>query len=152
MAAFAWEGRTRGGEVKKGVMDAETEVDVTSRLRGMGISLTKVRNKQYDIDLTLPEWLGGGVSNKDLVIFTRQLATMQDAGLPIVQCLEILATQSENRAFQKILLQVKLDVEAGKSLSDAFRRHTRVFDDLYVNLVAAGEAGGILDRILQRLA
>src|SRR3954470_6920240 len=110
MAAFAWEGRTRGGEVKKGVMDAETEVDVTSRLRQMGISLTKVRNKSKDINLELPDWLGGGVPTKDLVIFTRQLATMQDAGLPIVQCLELLGSQSESKPLKRILGTVKADV------------------------------------------
>ena len=152
MAAFAWEGRTRGGEIKKGTMDAETEVDVTARLRQMGISLTKVKPKGREIALELPLWLGGGVGAKEIVIFTRQLATMIDAGLPIVQCLEILGSQSDSKQLKRILAAVKSDVEAGKNVSDALRKHPAAFDDLYVNLVAAGEAGGILDRILSRLA
>ena len=150
MPAFAWEGRTRTGEARRGTMDVDTEIDVQSRLRQMGISVTRVRSKRAE--LRLPDFLGGGVSQRDLVVFTRQLATMQDAGLPIVQSLEILAGQSESKTFARILFDVKAGVEAGKSFSEALRAHPRAFDDLFVNLVAAGEAGGILDRILSRLA
>ena len=149
MAAFAWEGRTRGGEVRSGVMEVQSEIDVQSRLRQMGISVTRVRSKRAQ--LKLPDFFGG-VSQRDLVVFTRQLATMQDAGLPIVQSLEILAGQAESKAFGRILFDVKAGVEAGKSLSEAMRAHPKAFDELFVNLVAAGEAGGILDRILSRLA
>ena len=151
MPAFSWEGRTRGGETKKGVMDAETELDVTARLRSMGISMTKLRAGR-GFELKMPAFLEGSVGNKDIVIFTRQLATMQDAGLPIVQCLDILAGQAESKKFRRILSEVKGSVEAGKSLSDAMRKHPKAFTELFVNLVAAGEAGGILDRILSRLA
>jgi type IV pilus assembly protein PilC len=96
--------------------------------------------------------LRGGVSQKELAIFTRQFSVMIDAGLPLVQCLEILGTQAENKVFQKTLLQVRQDVESGATLADSMRKHPRVFDDLYCNMIAAGEAGGILDTILQRLA
>lgn len=150
MAAFVWEGRTRGGEVRKGTMEVETEFDVQSRLRQMGISVTKVRNASRD--LKLPAFLQPRVNERELVVFTRQLATMQDAGLPITQSLDILGNQAETRTFGRILLDVKGGVEAGKSLSEAMRSHPRAFDELFVNLVAAGEAGGILDRILSRLA
>jgi|SRR5579883_2987442 len=152
MPAFAWEGRTRAGDVKKGVMEADTEIDVTSRLRSMGISLTKVRNKGRDIKL--PEFLNffGGVGQKDIVIFTRQLATMIDAGLPIVQCLDILSSQTESKNFARMLAEVKGSVESGRNFSESLRKHPKAFSELYVNLVAAGEAGGILDRILSRLA
>ena len=150
MPAFAWEGRTRGGEVRKGVMEVDTEVDVQSRLRQMGISVTKVRNRSRD--LKLPAFLQPSVNQRELVVFTRQLATMQDAGLPITQSLDILGNQAETKLFGRILLDVKSGVESGKSLSEAMHRHPRTFDDLFVNLVAAGEAGGILDRILSRLA
>ena len=151
MASFAWQGRTRGGQTKKGTMEAETEVDVTSRLRQMGIATTKVKTRS-ELTLNIEDLLAGSISSRDLVIFTRQLATMIDAGLPIVQCLEILGGQSDSKLLKKILQTVKGDVEAGKNFSDALRKHPKAFDELYVNLVAAGEAGGILDRILQRLA
>src|SRR5438067_1032444 len=139
MPAFAWEGRSRAGDTRNGVMEAETEVEVTSRLRAMGISLTKVRNKGRDIKL--PDFLRlfSGVGQKDLVIFTRQLATMIDAGLPIVQCLEILSSQTENKTFARILAEVKASVESGRNFSESLRKHPRVFSELYVNLVAAGE-------------
>jgi type IV pilus assembly protein PilC len=152
MAVFAWEGRTRAGEVRKGTMEAEAEPEVANRLRAQGITMSKARRKAKDIEIKLPFGIGQGVPEKDLVVFTRQFATMIDAGLPIVQCLDILAAQSPNKNFQKVLYDVKSQVESGSTFSDALRKHPRVFNELYVNLVQAGEVGGILDTILERLA
>jgi type IV pilus assembly protein PilC len=152
MPVFAWEGRTRAGEVRKGLMEAEAEPEVANRLRAQGITLSKARKKAKDIELKLPFGLGQGVPEKDIVVFTRQFATMIDAGLPIVQCLDILASQSPNKNFQKVLYDVKGQVESGDTLSAALRKHPHVFNDLYTNLVQAGEVGGILDTILSRLA
>ena len=152
MAQFAWEGRTRAGEVRKGVMDAEAEPEVANRLRSQGITMSKAKKKAKDIEIKQPFGWGQGVPEKDLVVFTRQFATMIDAGLPIVQCLEILAQQSPNKNFQKTLFDVKSQVESGSTFSDALKKHPQVFDDLYTNLVQAGEVGGILDSILTRLA
>ncbi len=148
MAKFQWEATTRGGEKKKGVMEAESAAVVENRLRSDGLTIDRVKKEPKQLQLP---W-GGGVPPKDLQIFTRQLATMIDAGLPLVQCLDILSTQTPNKNFAKILSQVKSSVETGSTFSDALRRHPKVFDDLYVNLVAAGEIGGILDSILNRLA
>jgi type IV pilus assembly protein PilC len=152
MAKFQWEGTTRAGEKRRGVMEAATAADVEARLRGDGMAVGKVKKEGGLGDININLTFGSGVTPKDLQIFTRQLATMIDAGLPLVQCLDILATQSQNKAFQKVLTQVKSNVEQGSTFSDALRRHPKVFDELYVNLVAAGEIGGILDTILSRLA
>ncbi len=148
MAQFVWEGRTRAGEIRKGVMEALAEPDVQARLRQQNIAITRVKKKPREINIQL----GTGVGAKDITVFSRQLATMIDAGLPIVQCLDILANQSENKNFGKVLLNVKADVESGAHLSEALRRQPKVFNELFTNLVAAGEAGGILDRILSRLS
>ncbi len=151
MAKFQWEGTTRAGEKRKGVMEAASAAEVESRLRGDGMAIGKVRKEGgFNVDINIQ--IGTGVTAKDLQIFTRQLATMIDAGLPLVQCLDILAGQSQNKAFAKILFSVKSAVEQGATFSDALRKHPKVFDELYVNLVAAGEVGGILDTILGRLA
>jgi type IV pilus assembly protein PilC len=148
MAKFQWEATTRAGEKKRGTMDAENATVVESRLRADGLTIDRVKRTDGALNFTF----GSGVSSKDLQIFTRQLATMIDAGLPLVQCLEILSSQTPNKAFQRILQQVKSSVEQGSTFSDALKRHPKVFDELYVNLVAAGEVGGILDTILNRLA
>src|SRR4051812_42457048 len=148
MAKFQWEATTRNGEKKRGVMEAETATQVEARLRGDGLIIDRVRREPMQIQISF----GSGVAAKDLQVFTRQLATMIDAGLPLVQCLDILAAQTPNKIFARILGQVKSAVEQGSTFSDALRRHPKVFDDLYVNLVAAGEVGGILDTILNRLA
>ena len=148
MAKFQWEATTRSGEKRKGTIDAETAAQVEARLRGDGLTVDRVKKEPVQIQITF----GSGVGHKDLQIFTRQLATMIDAGLPLVQCLDILAAQTPNKVFARILSQVKSSVEQGATFSDALRRHPRVFDDLYVNLVAAGEVGGILDAILKRIA
>jgi type IV pilus assembly protein PilC len=151
MAKFQWEGTTRAGEKRKGVMEGSSASDVESRLRGDGLAVQRVRKEGgFNIDINLA--FGGGVPAKDLQVFTRQLATMIDAGLPLVQCLDILATQSPNKIFAKKLGDVKTAVEQGSTFSDALKKHPKVFDELYVNLVAAGEIGGILDTILGRLA
>ncbi len=149
MAKFQWEGTTRAGEKRKGVIEAESAGSAEERLKSDGLSNMRVRREGgFNINIQL----GSGVTPKDLQIFTRQLATMIDAGLPLVQCLDILSNQSENKSFQNVLKGVKNSVEQGATFSDALRKHPKVFDELYVNLVAAGEVGGILDTILNRLA
>ena len=152
MAVFSWEGRTRQGATKKGVIEAANEAAVMAQLRAQMIMPISVKEKGsgvLDMEITLFE---GGVKTKELVIFTRQFATMIDAGLPLVQCLDIQANQIDSKPFKKVLLAVKNDVEQGSTFADALRKHPKVFDDLYVNLVHAGEVGGILDTILNRLA
>src|SRR5262245_12658744 len=148
MAEFVWEARARTGEVRKGTMEADDMEAVDSRLRAQQLTPTKVKRKARDISFTI----GSGVSGKDLVTFTRLFATMIDAGLPIVQCLDILQGQTDNKIFAGILRDIKANVEQGATFSDSLARHPKVFDALYVNLVAAGEVGGILDTILNRLA
>jgi type IV pilus assembly protein PilC len=150
MATYAWEGRLRSGEIKKGTIEAESEEAALQRLRLDQINVTKI--KKAAAALKLPKFGKGKVSEKDVVIFVRQFATMIDAGLPLVQCLEILSSQTDNKAFGQILGEVKVAVEGGSSFSDALKKHPRTFDDLFVNLIAAGEVGGILDTILGRLA
>ncbi|GAG44365.1 unnamed protein product, partial [marine sediment metagenome] len=151
MPVFTWEGRTRQGTTKKGVIEAPSEAAVMTQLRGQMIVPVKVKPKAKDL-LEGFDLLKGGVKTRELVIFTRQFATMIDAGLPLVQCLEILGGQQTNKAFKEILLAVKNDVEQGSTFADALRKHPKPFDQLFVNLVAAGEVGGILDTILNRLA
>jgi type IV pilus assembly protein PilC len=146
MAKFNWEATSRAGEKRRGVMEADAASEVEARLRSDGFVVERVKKESAMIVI------GSGVSSKDLQIFTRQLATMIDAGLPLVQCLDILSNQTPNKVFQRILTSVKNTVEQGATFSDALRKHPKVFDDLYVNLVAAGEVGGILDTILNRLA
>jgi type IV pilus assembly protein PilC len=151
MASFNWVGRTRDGLVKKGTIAAESAEAATAALRAQAIVPTSVRAQSKDLAELLP-FLKPRVTTKQIVVFTRQFATMIDAGLPLVQCLEILGSQEENPTFKKIVLQVKSDVEAGATFSEALAKHPKQFDRLYVNLVAAGEVGGILDTILARLA
>jgi type IV pilus assembly protein PilC len=148
MAKYQWEGVTRAGETRKGVLEATNEEAVANRLRAEQITPRKIRRAPREINLSF----GTGVNQKDILIFTRQLATMIDAGLPLVQCLDILATQTENPQFAKILQSVKTHVESGATFSEALSRHPKVFDPLFVNLIAAGEVGGILDTILNRLS
>ncbi len=148
MAVFIWEGKTRQGEQRAGTMEAANADIVIERLRAQQIQASKVKKKPVEIHIKL----GTGISAKEVVIFTRQFATMIDAGLPLVQCLEILGSQQTNVHFQKVINSVKGDVESGSTLADALGKHAKVFDELYVNLVAAGEVGGILDTILNRLA
>ncbi len=145
MAEFTWEARGRMGETRKGTMEAESEAAVLAKLRAQQLNPTKV-SKKFQIRI------GTGVSSQDLVKFIRQFATMIDAGLPLVQCLEILANQESNKSFQQVIREIKATVEQGATFSDALKRHPKIFDELFVNLVHAGELGGILDTILNRLA
>src|SRR5512140_3277755 len=130
-------------------MEAQDSAAVESRLRQMGIEPVKVKKKPKEFHLTIPGF--GGVTTKDILVFTRQFSVMIDAGLPLVQALDIIGTQSDNPAFRKVLLAVKARVEAGSTFADALAEHPKVFDELFVQLVRAGEIGGILDTILQRL-
>jgi len=149
MPSYEWKGRDRNGNTQSGVLIGDSKEAVIAALRRQQIVVTTVKEKGKEI--ALPKF-GGGIKAKEIAVFTRQFSVMIDAGLPLVQCLDILGQQQENKGFQKIILQVRQDVEAGSSLAEAMRKHPQAFDDLYVNMVAAGEAGGILDTILQRLA
>jgi type IV pilus assembly protein PilC len=149
MPAFSFSGKTRDGKSVKGERVAESKDAVMALLRRDQIIVSSVKEKGKE--LALPK-LGGGVPAKELAVFTRQFSVMIDAGLPLVQCLEILGTQQENKTFAKILQQTRMDVEGGATLADAMRKHPKAFDELFVNMIAAGEAGGILDTILKRLA
>ncbi len=149
MPSYAWKGRNRAGSVQEGALVADSKEIALAQLRRQNIVVTGIRERGKEISLSK---VGRKVPPKILAVFTRQFSVMIDAGLPLVQCLEILALQQEHKNFQKILLQVRQDVEAGSTLADAMRRHPKAFDNLYVNMIAAGEAGGILDTILQRLS
>ncbi|MEY2668285.1 MAG: hypothetical protein RJA59_923 [Pseudomonadota bacterium] len=146
---WKWEAKTRQGEVRAGEMEAADDAAVKARLSQMGLEPTKVKKKPKEIHLKIPGF--GGVTTKDILIFTRQFSVMIDAGLPLVQGLEIIATQADNREFRRVLMDVKLRVESGSTFADALAVHPKVFDELFVQLVRAGEIGGILDTILQRL-
>jgi len=149
---FSWEARTKGGSVQKGTMEADSVEAVEAQLKKYGMmGITVKEQGKLSMELKLPSF-GGGVETKDLVVFTRQFATMIDSGLPLVQCLDILAGQQENKTFKEVLYKVKESVESGSTFADALAKHPKIFDDLFVNLVAAGEIGGILDTILNRLA
>ncbi len=149
MASFEWKGRDRGGRAQSGVLVADNKEAVFAVLRRQQVVPIAVKEKGKEI--ALPK-LRRGINEKSIAIFTRQFSVMIDAGLPLVQCLQILGEQQDNKAFQRIILQVREDVEAGSSLAAAMKKHPRAFDELYTNMVAAGEAGGILDTVLQRLA
>ncbi len=149
MPAYVWKGKTRRGVATSGERVADSKDAVIAMLRREQVLVTSIKEKGKEF--ALPK-LGGGIKPKDIAIFTRQFSVMIDAGLPLVQCLEILGTQQENANFQKVLLGVRQDVEGGFSLADAMKKHPQAFDNLYTNMIAAGEAGGILDTILKRLA
>jgi type IV pilus assembly protein PilC len=147
---FKWSGKTLRGAVQAGEMTVNTKEDVVSVLRKQGIIptvITEIKPGKKPFGAKKQK-----ITDKDLVVFTRQFATMFNAGIPIVQSLDILANQIENKTFGRIIAQIKGDVETGATLSNALNRHPKVFDDLYVNLVAAGETGGVLDEVLTRLA
>jgi type IV pilus assembly protein PilC len=149
MPAYVWKGKTRDGKAVSGERVADSKEAVMALLRRDQILVSSVKEKGKE--MAIPKF-GGGVPAKSLAVFTRQFSVMIDAGLPLVQCLEILGTQQDNKTFAKILQQTRMDVEGGASLADAMRKHPKAFDELYVNMIAAGEAGGILDTILKRLA
>ena len=154
MAKFDWEARSKAGSTQKGVMEANSAAQVETQLKRYGFAgiTVKEQGKGFSMELKIPGMGAKKIDTKDLVVFTRQFATMIDSGLPLVQCLDILSGQQENKTFKEILVKVKESVESGSTFADALSRHPKAFDQLYVNLVAAGEVGGILDTILARLA
>ncbi|MEK6673834.1 MAG: type II secretion system F family protein [Nitrospirota bacterium] len=145
---FQWSGKTLRGTIESGELSANSKEEVISQLRRKNITPTVITEKKSKI----PFSFGSKASDKDITVFTRQFATMIEAGLPLVQSLEILTSQVENKTLAKVLSSVKTDVEAGSTYADALKKHPRIFSELYVNMIAAGEAGGILDTILNRLA
>ncbi len=149
---FEWSGKTSRGAIETGEMPANSKEEVMALLKKRNITPTLIKPKEKKARFAGLSALGGGVKDKDIVIFTRQFATMIDAGLPLVQALEILTTQVENKFLGKTLGIIKSDVEAGSTYADAIRKHPKAFSELYANMVAAGESGGILDTILNRLA
>src|SRR6201988_2534517 len=149
MPEYKYQGTSRSGSSVSGVMTAANKTELASILKRQQITATKMTEKGKEFNIPT---FGGGVNSKELAIFTRQFSVMIDAGLPLVQCLEILASQQENQTFQKVLAGTRGSVEGGATLSAAMRQYPKVFDALYVNMVEAGETGGILDTILQRLS
>ncbi len=150
MPSYLWSGRTRAGATMEGIELADSRDAALSALRRRQIQVTKIRERGREIPV-MPKF-SRKIPSKRLAIFTRQFSVMLDAGLPLVQCLEILGSQEENKNFATIIQTTRSDVESGSSLAEAMRKHPKAFDDLYVNMVAAGEAGGILDVILRRLS
>ena len=151
MPVFLWEGQTRKGEKKKGEIEAANEAALRGILRRQGLTSITVKQKPKNLSEYLP-FLKQKVKEKEVVIFARIFATMINAGLPLIQCLDLLAQQEQNKTFAQIITAIKEDIEGGSTLSDALKKYPNIFDDLFVNLVAAGESGGILDVILQRLS
>jgi type IV pilus assembly protein PilC len=149
MPVFTFRGTNRAGDTVTGEQTAANKAELVNTLRRQQINVTKMSEKGKEFNLPT---FGGGVDAKELAVFTRQFSVMIDAGLPLVQCLEILAGQQENKVFQKVLTGTRSSVEGGSTLSASMRQYDKVFDALYVNLVEAGETGGILDTILQRLS
>src|SRR5665213_2272001 len=149
MPVFTYRGTNRAGATVSGELAATSKSELVNSLKRQQINVTKMSEKGKEFSLPT---FGGGVDSKELAVFTRQFSVMIDAGLPLVQCLEILAGQQENKVFQNVLAGTRAAVESGSTLSAAMRQYEKVFDALYVNLVEAGETGGILDTILQRLS
>ncbi len=153
MPKFNWEARNKSGQIQKGVMEADSVTLAETQLRRFGFTGISIKQESKGTAIKIPGFGGAKkVDTKDLVVFTRQFATMIDSGLPLVQCLEILSSQQENKTFKDALCKVKESVESGSTFADALAKHPKIFDQLFVNLVAAGEIGGILDTILNRLA
>jgi type IV pilus assembly protein PilC len=149
MGQFKYEAKDRTGEIVKGTITADSEAGVSQKLKAQGLTLVSAKKGlSFDVNISF----GGSVTAKDLKTFTRQFATMIDAGLPLVQCLDILGSQSENKWFGEKLLEIKELVEGGSTFSEALGKYPRIFDELFVALIAAGEMGGILDTIMKRLA
>ena len=149
MPVFQYTAKTRSGTVQKGEIEANDPSNARFLLRQRQLDATKLKPKAKEIELRFG---GGKIKEKDVVVFTRQFATMIEAGLPLVQCLDILSRQADNKLFGETVAKVKHSVESGESFADALRKHPKVFDNFYANMVEAGEAGGILDTILNRLA
>ena len=151
MPVYAWKGKAPGGATQSGELTLANKEEVLQYLRKKRIVATEVKEKGGALSFKLPS-IKKGVSIRDLVIFTRQFSTMVNAGLPLVQCLDILSKQAESALFRQIVADVMHDVESGSTLAEAMGKRQAAFDNLYVNMVDAGEAGGILDDILARLA
>ena len=151
MPFYIWKGEDRKGNTQKGELEAHSEAVVRTQLRRTGIQPTKIKEKPKDLFENV-SFLQPKVVTADVVIFSRQFATMINAGLPLIQSLDILHAQEKNKTFRKVLKQIKEDVESGATLADALGKHPDIFDDLFVNMVAAGEVGGVLDTILNRLS
>jgi type IV pilus assembly protein PilC len=151
MPVYQWVGTNRKNETRKGEMEAANEAIVRSNLVRLKITPNKIKKKPKDLFENV-SWLQPKVKEKDIILFARQFSTMIDAGLPIIQCLEILFTQQGNKTFKRMIKEIKEQVEGGATLAEALKRFPKHFDDLFVNMISAGEAGGILDAILRRLA
>jgi type IV pilus assembly protein PilC len=151
MPVYLWVGKNRNGDVQKGELDLSSEDAVRNHLTKLRITPTKIKKKPKDLFESI-SFLQPPIKEHDIIIFSRQFSTMIDAGLPIIQCLDILFAQQENKTFKNMLKDIKESVEGGQTLAEALRKYPKHFDDLYVNMVAAGEAGGILDTILRRLS
>src|SRR5947208_13997448 len=154
MPTFAYSGRTRGGQNVSGERAADTMDAAVAALRREQILVTRITPSKAETAAKKEKVgkIGKRVAAKNLAVFTRQFSVMIDAGLPLVQCLDILGTQEDDKNFSAVILQTRSDVESGASLADAMRKHPKTFDSLFTNMIAAGEAGGILDTILKRLA
>jgi type IV pilus assembly protein PilC len=151
MPVYVWKGKNSYGEKRKGEIEAVNEAAALGQLKRLRIDNPKIKEKPKDLFENIAIFKPK-VTGKDIVIFTRQMSTMIDAGLPLVQCLQILAKQQDNSTFKRVLTEVQTDVESGTTLADAMRKHPKVFDNLFSNMIEAGELGGILDTILSRLA
>ena len=151
MPVYQWVGTNQKNQTRKGQMEAANEAIVRSNLMRLRITPSKIKKKPKDLFENV-SWLQPKVKEKDIILFARQFSTMIDAGLPIIQCLEILYTQQGNKTFKGMIKEIKEQVESGATLAEALKRFPKHFDDLFVNMIAAGEAGGILDAILRRLA
>jgi type IV pilus assembly protein PilC len=151
MPVYLWEGRNKNNMVQKGELDAPSEEAVRAQLGRARITVTKIKKKPKDLFEGVAI-LQPPVKEKDIILFARQFSTMIDAGLPIIQCLDILHSQQENKTFKVMLKEIKESVESGATLADSLKKYPKHFDDLFINMIAAGEAGGILDTILRRLA
>ena len=151
MPIYLWEGKNRNNIVQKGEMEASSEDLVRSNLNRLRITPTKIKKKPKDLFENVA-FLQPNVTQRDVILFCRQFSTMIDAGLPIIQCMDILHAQQENATFKKMLKNIKEQVESGATLADSLKKYPQQFDDLFVNMVSAGEAGGILDTILRRLS
>ncbi|MDD5101071.1 MAG: type II secretion system F family protein [Syntrophales bacterium] len=151
MPFFLWQAETKKGETQKGEINAANEAAVRGQLRRQGYKSITVKKKPKDLFENIP-FLQKKVSEKDVVVFARIFSTMINAGLPLIQCLDLLGKQEQNKTFAKVIGGIREDIEGGSTLTDALKKYPKIFDELFVNLVAAGESGGILDVILQRLS
>lgn len=151
MAVYSWSGKNRQNKKQKGEMEAPTEEAVRSELIRRNITPSKIKKKPKDLFENI-SFMQPKVKQKDIIVFCRQFSTMIDAGLPIIQCLDILYAQHENKTFKNMLKEIKQNVESGQTFAEALKKYPKQFDDLFINMISAGEAGGILDTILRRLS